>query len=645
MKRLFTAFLFLPLVLACTKIDDADLAANYTDVCADEQIVSTRSETGESSDTSKPIILGERQPIVYSVANMRKAYENLPPLARTRSGIKSALQIKANMLYVRFLPTDTLQLRILQDSELELFDYPLEYDVVEWGDYYHDPTVENEDFTWLYTTVPIDYAFPSELEYEIIEECYIVDNADLNVNGTGNDMMDSSDTTSETNGNSSDLCSQTEAGFLLLEEQAFIDAGLMDKSPEQNASTMGIDYVYPKGYLYVEYDYPKGSNSNIVTKIEPVKGVKIRCHSNVRVLSTHTNENGYYQMPKKFSQNYLRYNVVFKNSKDFNIWDTKHYCIGARENFGWHSKSGYTKTIKKGERIWSYCVVNNAAYDHYVYCNSMGINKPPKKLKIFVMPKSGTWGSAPMLKHCSDLLQDICDKKDNIKQKLEDWCLYWLVGIVDDLLKYVAPDIIISPQQLNANSIYELVSHELMHASHFSQVGQDYWKRYIAYILTCWLNKEKLYGTKDKMDSGVCISETWAYAMGNLRELQMFSDVYYDSGFPTNGYSEWFKPRILQELMMEGVLLPIEIFQCMKSDIDNHELLLRQLLNVKQQKYDYDNALIIWQKFFDNGFQYLEYKPNPLDYQRPPDWHITPNPRLPFIPNLPIINSNQKVYL
>lgn len=85
----------------------------------------------------KPTILGARligNP--YSVANMQQASRNLT------NGIAG---ITENAWYVRFKPSNYSQLATLEDLDIDLFDYPLDYELIQEGDYYNDGVTPVEE--------------------------------------------------------------------------------------------------------------------------------------------------------------------------------------------------------------------------------------------------------------------------------------------------------------------------------------------------------------------------------------------------------------------------------------------------------------------------------------------------------------------
>ena len=104
----------------------------------------------------------------YSVSNMKKAYSAL----QQEGLMKTALNIEATHLYVRFLPKDSAELETMfGDTTLTLFSYPLDYELTE-GETYIDSTLIGNEFTWLYTRVPVGFTSPIR-QYEVIEQLYL----------------------------------------------------------------------------------------------------------------------------------------------------------------------------------------------------------------------------------------------------------------------------------------------------------------------------------------------------------------------------------------------------------------------------------------------------------------------------------------
>ncbi len=99
-------------------------------------------------------VLGSQEPNPYLIPNMQQAYLAL--------GYNPALATVTN-LYVRFQPT-TAQVAAFDSTMdaqgLDLFDTPMDYDVIYEGDYYQDPTIPDSLPTWQYAVVPPNFVFP-----------------------------------------------------------------------------------------------------------------------------------------------------------------------------------------------------------------------------------------------------------------------------------------------------------------------------------------------------------------------------------------------------------------------------------------------------------------------------------------------------
>ena len=121
-------------------------------------------------------VLGARIDNPYTMRNMERAVDSIAKWnseADDVPAITQPLDLEATDLYVRFLPADTSQLeRLYDDYDLELFDIPLDYEVVEGGTYYHDSTTGTA-FTWLYSVVKPDFKFPSDIKSELIDSLFI----------------------------------------------------------------------------------------------------------------------------------------------------------------------------------------------------------------------------------------------------------------------------------------------------------------------------------------------------------------------------------------------------------------------------------------------------------------------------------------
>ena len=121
-------------------------------------------------------VLGRRLKNPYSVENMRKALENLSP--KTRAGITD-MDIQPTHYYVKFHPRSSEELDlILQDSTIIWYDIPLDYEIEEYGSYYHDPTIPDSLPTFQYASIEVA-KWPAVstigVDYEILSDLFIPD--------------------------------------------------------------------------------------------------------------------------------------------------------------------------------------------------------------------------------------------------------------------------------------------------------------------------------------------------------------------------------------------------------------------------------------------------------------------------------------
>lgn len=50
---------------------------------------------------------------------------------------------------------------LTRDTTLHIYDYPLDVEIKRGGTHYHDPSIPQNQITWQYTVVPVDYTFPN----------------------------------------------------------------------------------------------------------------------------------------------------------------------------------------------------------------------------------------------------------------------------------------------------------------------------------------------------------------------------------------------------------------------------------------------------------------------------------------------------
>ena len=470
------------------------------------------------------IVLGEKLDDPYTVENMTKALFAVYP---TKA---SVVELKPSHNYVRLLPGNEEDLALLEEMGVQMLDHPLDYKIVQEGDYYHDAEIPEEDITWQYAVVPPDFVAPDWIECELLDECFIP-----------------GETTTKSAPDWIDWDSVEWAAFELTGNADMLSA---ETKADAKAS-------YPAGRLtMVDTDYD----------IHPVgiKGVKVSCNVFVKFARAFTDSEGYYEMDKGFTSD-PRYRIEFTNRKGFSLGINLIMVKGSISTLGKHSPKGYSICITKNSesKLWHRSIINNATYDYYESCVSNGvkITLPPANLRIWSC--SLIDGSAtPMLQ------QGPVFDLDGVQA---------LLGEYTPIVKMFMPDILLGLKNLNSYAdIYRFTVHELAHASHFMRVGDDYWNKLIKHMLTSYATSGGItYGIGTEKDAGYCeVTEMWAYYIENLlyRERYGYTDKFY-------GNKYWFCPQIFMYLDERG-MNRFKIFVALTSDVHSRDALKSRLLSL-----------------------------------------------------------------
>ncbi len=319
----------------------------------DREIRFDRQPSTRSSSYSKPgniadkaIVLGNIINDPYKVDNMQAAYDNI------NDGTAPIASIKANYRYVRILPANKEQLNAIEsDTSLVLFDYPLHYEILVFGTYYHDPSVADADQTWLYCVVPSDYHFPSGINEELIYHVYIPPTS------AKGDFYDR------------------------LEEEAYNVAGCDDDNDGAKAST--ASWWTPSATIRAWDD--------VVNGYIVLQGVKVRARRGTKVGVGITDSQGRCKVDRDFKKD-VYYSIKWESGR----WDIRNGSLGQayyHENKKMHSHWDFY-IANNGSSIL-YASVHRAAYKFF-YGNRLGLKSPALsygKTKIGVYNRNPWWGS------------------------------------------------------------------------------------------------------------------------------------------------------------------------------------------------------------------------------------------------------------
>ena len=465
------------------------------------------------------IVLGDRLEDPYSVENMTKALESLYSTKADRTPLSTT------DYYVRFLPGTDEEFDRLEGMGVEMLDHPVDYEIVREGDYYHDPEIPEDHITWQYAVVDKDFVFPDGIEYEVLDECFISEHST-----TKADWVDWESVEREAfrlTGNGNMLSASTKAG----------GSG-------------------PSGRITIADDSLDGKESGL-------KGVTVSCNVFVKFAKAFTDEDGNYRMSRTFSSD-PRYRILFKNKKGFGIGFNLLLVPASFSTLGKGPASGISLAIDSNSerKLFTRAVVNNAAYDYYESCKSedSSIKTPPSNLRIWLFQNMDA-SSATMLQ------QGVAVDGSTLSEFL---------GVYSSLVKMFLPDITLGLKgKESCSDLFAVTVHELAHASHFMQVGVEYWNAYVKFILFSFVTSGFVtYGVGTEENHGYCeVGEMWAYYL----ETQMMKERYgTDREY---GTSYWFYPQIFSKLDERGINR-YRIFNALTSDVKDKEMLQKKLISL-----------------------------------------------------------------
>ncbi|MBQ9548785.1 MAG: hypothetical protein IJV01_06490 [Bacteroidales bacterium] len=466
------------------------------------------------------IVLGDQLEDPYSVDNITRALQALYP---TRA---ADTPVETTDYYVRFLPENDAQFERLVALGLELSDHPVDYEIVCDGDYYHDPALPEDRITWQYAVVPAHFEYPQDIRYEVLDRVHIAEHKVV----TRADGIDWTEVERES--------------FRLTGNGAMLE-------PATRAS-----------------DSPSGRISIVDERLdsEPigVAGVRVTANVFVKISSAYTDEEGYYHLSRSFSAQ-PRYRLVFKNRKGFCLGVNLILVPASTSTLGRHSNEGVSVVVRASSdrKLFTRCVVNNAGYNYFESCDGgdMRIKRPPSNLRVWLF-RNMTGSSCLMLQQGAGIDNTLVGK---------------FLGEYATVVKRFLPDITLGlKNKEDYATIYASAVHEFAHASHYMQVGNEYWDKLMEFVLTSFITSGGVtYGAGTEKNHGYCeVGEMWAYYM----QTRFFRDRYPDTA-ASFGTSFWFSPQIFYYLDERG-LNRFRIFAALTSDVHDRETLQQRLLNL-----------------------------------------------------------------
>jgi hypothetical protein len=373
--------------------------------CNKEEILSNEPGTQEMTR------LGKQLENPYSVENMRIALENLQN-SNDNNRMGDGIEVITTHLYLKFKPQNEDELSLLQqDSTLNLYTYPLDYELLDGVEDYRDPEVLEDQPTYQYCAVPVDKALP-DVSYEILEQLFIPDD----YSDDGGQRFASEEITDA-----------------LVDEALRITDNFEPEEYEYHDNERRRRKWRPAGKITVWDDEKR--------QYIGVHGVKVRARRWFTTRTGIARSTGDYSCNGKFRRK-ANYSIKWKRY-DFTV---RKGHSSARYK-GPKKKGNWNLNIKGGRQEY-YATIFRAAH-HYYYKDIKGLRKPPQnsfwrtKLKIRANYKTR-----------DDLVLGDHDPSRRF------------LGMGSAIH-------IFSPEQ-NSKKLYATVIHELAHASHWAMDRWSY---------------------------------------------------------------------------------------------------------------------------------------------------------------------------
>ena len=499
-KNKFSIFVaIVAIVFASCQNDVNDVVMDYPD---------NSRESGRTSIAARgytrPVILGEQKNNPFSVENMKLALQAILQYGdadgleiSTRAAESMLLELPATDLYVRFLPADSAQMATLLEKRLDLFDFPLDFEIVQHGDYWRDPTLcDSAPFTWQYTVVQPCFVFPEGIQYEVLAELFIPENSEFftetEICPYGTELRTRMASSWEDIQNNNLLRAMLHVSFTLTgnadELQTFDDyeTRAMYERCVRRCIRLGFTSIcwndcdvwyHPSGFVRKRVNRSDATGFSGAGTVDiPVKGVRVRVWRWFTIGNAYTDERGFYRMSTRFNRiwigsNLAGYKVFFEGRHPSgNNWNINRTLFGTvplwtlRQGFGYHSPRGRDLLFTAGNEYWRAAVINTAIFDYITESRRDGLGLPPRNLTVVTGDRHG----APLLRNHISLAP-----------------FYAIPGVWTSMFTTffgfgasflgLTPDLILPRHTAIAdyNRIRTVVWHEMAHTGHFERMRRD----------------------------------------------------------------------------------------------------------------------------------------------------------------------------
>ena len=476
----------------------------------------------------------------YSVANMQQASRNL---------YGNATGISLNKKYVRFKPSNESQLQQLTALNLDLFDYPLDYEVTQQGDFY-DQGLPVTETPWLYTVVDPTFTPPSGIQYQLLSDLHVpptnvyLENEAFRITGNPVEPLDCGGTTTNNTGSSPDAITNDVDPCIeghwdpVLQRCVLCPEGSnwdgIQCVPGSITPTPPPASTRPSGQIMVR-DNAIAVASPAAADV-PVRRTRVVLKRWFKIDRVFTDDNGNFASGKNFRKVEIR--VEFMNNGLTAIRLTVRpmaylMYLPIERTLGKYSGNltgvrhvfdlGTDVTSRRYRNWWAAQLVNS--YQEYnEMAAALGTGGLPSNMLIMLtrLPWAAGTGSTPMNKH--RILTSGTIPRDWIAFFVADPLRAQHTAIFNFLIQGALLRTLDMTLGYNVNlgwtsdRVKALMYHELSHAAHFNKVGAAWWNSFVYATETTIVrhtgaNDPYGNGTDGISSEYISVGESWAEHM------------------------------------------------------------------------------------------------------------------------------------
>lgn len=576
-------FLFVLQLFLNTSCNEDDLiqTENLSVEGSNDQMISKTSDDDYEFPEQKKIVLGKKLLNPYSVKSMQYAFDyyNQTVLGSPFNG----KTVVATHKYIKLLPETEEQLEVLDNLELDhgndsivLHDFPLDYEVIENGDYYAEPQNDQDIFHPIYTVVPVNYSFKTDIPFEVLDELYEPTEEEYDVETAA---LVFADWKEDLEADGKEGLTQANLASYLVQSSA-----INYESPTYQ-SQGNIEPLFIFGTRYRPEGFVKIENTQTGNISEPLMQAKISIGRVFWWKYTHTDNNGKFVSPKKY-----RGKVWIRSKWRSNV---------ATVRKSWNELLGimvsdYLMTIKRSqvprtrfilsnvEHLWYKGTVHNGIVKYNNFIAPRGVINRVYGANVWVW-KNGGSSSTPML-YKYQFLPTLASVAGITQGAVWGTLTSSLIDLVP---KHLRPDHIYgglkdktgANGKANTARINQLVFHESAHYSHASKAGSWFWANVFASEINNQIAHGNPYheGNTPTVGAGrrIALAEGWA-ALVEYRAMATTYGFAWDGDFnignPLNymeNFDMYTTPMTVNDDDQSNWFLSGVMFDCLDNQVDD----------------------------------------------------------------------------